>query len=84
MKIQKGEWKPRPQDIDAKSVGSDSETSVSESFDSDDLVSEDSSYCMYDDDQSESTDDDDVDEVSASDKGLLNPYKNRGSQQGSA
>ena len=84
MKIQKGEWKPRPQDIDAKSVGSDSETSVSESFDSDDLVSEDSSYCMYDDDQSESTDDDNVDEVSAIDKGLLNPYKNRGSQQGSA
>jgi len=74
MKIQKGEWKPRPQDIDAKSVGSDSETSVSESFDSDDLVSEDSSYCMYDDDQSESTDDDNVDEVSAIDKGLLNPY----------
>jgi hypothetical protein len=63
MKIQKGEWKPRPQDIDAMSVGSDSETSVSKSFDSEDLDSEDS-YFMNDDDcdqETESTDD--VDEV---------------------
>ena len=47
--------KPWPQDVDANSVGSDSETSVSGTS-----VSE-SFYCMYDDqeepDQSESTDD---------------------------
>ena len=54
MKIQRGVWKPRPQDIDAKSVGSDSETSVSsksfedsEDLDSEDLDSEDS-YFMFD------------------------------------
>ena len=60
MKIQKGVWKPRPQDIDAKSVGSDSETSDSETSVSGTSVSE-SFYCMYDDqeetDESESTDD---------------------------
>ena len=47
--------KPRLKDVDANSVGSDSETSVSGTS-----VSE-SFYCMYDDqeetDQSESTDD---------------------------
>jgi|LauGreDrversion4_2_1035121.scaffolds.fasta_scaffold21054_1 hypothetical protein len=59
MKIQRGVWKPRPQDIDAKSVGSDSETSVSsksfedsEDLDSEDLDSEDldseDSYFMFD------------------------------------
>ncbi len=54
MRIQKVVLKPRPQDIDAKSVGSDSETSVSsksfedsEDLDSEDLDSEDS-YFMFD------------------------------------
>jgi hypothetical protein len=74
MKIQKGEWKPRPQDIDAKSVGSDSETSVSETSVSETSVSE-SFYCMYETDQSESTDDEkSTDVCNIMKKVTSNPY----------